>query len=95
MALVQNTRVTRYDRGASSLQDDLVAVEENELAIISEFLPKPLTEHEINALIDDAIRQTGAGSIKDMGKVMAIIKPKAQGRADMGKISGLIKARLG
>jgi len=76
-------------------RDDLVAVEEAELAIIGEFLPKPLTEGEITALIDDAVKQTGAGSIRDMGKVMAIIKPKAQGRADMGKISGLIKSRLG
>ena len=76
-------------------RDDLVAVEEAELAIIGEFLPKPLTEDEITALIDDAVKQTGAGSIRDMGKVMAIIKPKAQGRADMGKISGLIKSRLG
>ena len=76
-------------------RDDLVAVEEAELAIIGEFLPKPLTEDEITALIDDAVKQTGAGSIRDMGKVMAIIKPKAQGRADMGKLSGLIKARFG
>jgi hypothetical protein len=74
---------------------DLVAVEEAELVIISEFLPQQLTEDEINALIDEAIGETGASSIKDMGKVMGIIKPKAQGRADMGKLSGLVKAKLG
>lgn len=73
---------------------DLVAVEEAELALIKEYLPRAMTDAEIAALIDAAIRETGAASIKDMGKVMAIIKPQAQGRADMGKLSGLIKARL-
>ena len=76
-------------------RNDLVEVEEAELAIITEYLPQALTEKEIAALIEDAIRETGASSIKDMGKVMAIIKPKAQGRADMGKLSGQIKAKLG
>jgi hypothetical protein len=74
---------------------DLVDVEEAELAIIREYLPQALTDAEITALIDAAISETGAGSVKDMGKVMAIIKPQAQGRADMGKLSGLVKARLG
>ena len=75
-------------------RDDLVAQEELELEFISVYLPEPLTDDEVQALIKDAIDATEASSMKDMGKVMAHIKPKAQGRADMGKISGQIKAAL-
>lgn len=75
-------------------RDDLVAVEQAELAIIQEYLPAALSEEEITALIDAAIKETGAESIRDMGKVMGLIKPKAQGRADMSQISAQIKARL-
>lgn len=74
---------------------DLAAVEVSEIEIIQQYLPEPLSEADITALIDDAMQQTGASSIKDMGKVMGILKPKMQGRADMGVVSGLIKARLG
>ena len=74
---------------------DLVDQEAAELAIIQTYLPEPLSESELNALIDEAMAQTGASSIKDMGKVMALLKPKLQGRADMGAVSALIKARLG
>jgi len=75
-------------------RDDLVAQEELELGFISVYLPEPLTDDEIQSLITEAIEATTASSMKDMGKVMAYIKPKAQGRADMGKISGKIKAAL-
>jgi len=75
-------------------RDDLVAQEELELGFIQEYLPEPLSDNEIQSLIKEAIEATGADSMKDMGKVMAHIKPKAQGRADMGKISGQIKAAL-
>ena len=75
-------------------RDDLVAQEELELGFIQEYLPEPLSDDEVQSLIKDAIDATGASSMKDMGKVMAHIKPKAQGRADMGKISGQIKAAL-
>ena len=75
-------------------RDDLVAQEELELGFIQEYLPEPLSSDEIQALIKEAIDATGASSMKEMGKVMAHIKPHAQGRADMGKISGLIKAAL-
>ena len=75
-------------------RDDLVAQEELELGFIQEYLPEPLSDDEIQSLIKEAMDATGAESMKDMGKVMAHIKPKAQGRADMGKISGLIKAAL-
>lgn len=74
---------------------DLVDQEAAELQIIQEFLPEQLGEAEINALIDAAMEQTGASSIKDMGKVMGQLKPKLQGRADMAAVSALIKARLG
>jgi uncharacterized protein YqeY len=74
---------------------DLVDQEAAELQIIQEFLPEPLGEAEINALIEAAMAQTGATSIKDMGKVMGQLKPRLQGRADMAAVSALIKARLG
>jgi len=75
-------------------RDDLVAQEELELGFIQDYLPEPLSEAEVEKLVADAISSTGAESMKDMGKVMAQIKPAAQGRADMGKISGMIKAAL-
>jgi hypothetical protein len=74
---------------------DLVDQEAAELAIIQTYLPEPLSESELNLLIDEAMVQSGAASIKDMGKVMALLKPRLQGRADMGAVSALIKARLG
>lgn len=75
-------------------RDDLVKQEEFELGIIQEYMPAQLSEQELDALIDEAISSTGAESMKEMGKVMGYIKPKAQGRADMGALSGKIKARL-
>ena len=75
-------------------RDDLAAQEKAELALIQEYLPEQLGEAEINGLIDAAMEQTGAASMKDMGKVMGQLKPKLQGRADMGAVSALIKARL-
>jgi uncharacterized protein YqeY len=76
-------------------RDDLIAIENSELEIITPYLPEQLGEDEINALIDAALEQTGASSIKDMGKVMGQLKPKLQGKADMGAVSALIKSRLG
>jgi hypothetical protein len=83
--------ITQFESGARS---DLVAKEAAELAIISSYLPAQLGEAELDALIQDAIAHTGATSIKDMGKVMAQIKAKAQGRADMAAVGARIKARL-
>ena len=74
---------------------DLAEVEEAEIAVLQEFLPSPLTEAEIDALIDNAIAQTGAVGMQDMGKVMGELKPRLQGRADIGAVSGKVKARLG
>ena len=73
---------------------DLVAKENAELAIINAYMPAPLADDELDALINEAIAQTGASTLKDMGKVMAIIKAKAQGRADMAAVGPRIKARL-
>lgn len=75
-------------------RDELVAIEQQEILVIQDFLPQPLTEQEISSLITDAITQSGASSIKDMGKVMGLIKPKMQGRADMSTVSVAIKELL-
>ncbi|OAJ70134.1 glutamyl-tRNA amidotransferase [Methylobacillus sp. MM3] len=74
---------------------DLADVEKFEVAVLQSYLPQPLTEAEIVELLDKAIADTGASGVKDMGKVVAAVKPQVVGRADMGKVSGLIKARLG
>ena len=73
---------------------DLADKEAAEMKVLQEFLPTALTEAEITQMIDDAVSTSGAESMKDMGKVMGIIKPKAQGRADMSQISSLIKQKL-
>lgn len=75
-------------------RQDLADIENAEIIVIQEFLPQALTEQELDSLITDAISKSGASSMKDMGKVMGILKPKAQGRADMGLLSKLIKAKL-
>lgn len=75
-------------------RQDLVDQEESELAILQEFLPEPLSEQEVAALIAEAVEATGANGMQDIGKVMGWLKPKVQGRADMGKLSGQIKAKL-
>ncbi len=75
-------------------RDDLVAQERYELEIIAKYLPEPLSAAEVEQLVIDAISTTGATKIADMGKVMAQLKTKLQGRADMSQVSALIKARL-
>ena len=79
---------------ASAGRDDLTAIEQAELEIIGEFMPEALSEAEIEALIEQSLTATGASSIRDMGKVMGMLKPQLQGRADMGQVSQLIKSRL-
>jgi uncharacterized protein YqeY len=74
---------------------DLVAKESAEITLLQGYLPSQLSDPEIDALIADIITSTGAASIKDMGKVMGIIKGKAQGRADMAAVGAKIKAKLG
>jgi uncharacterized protein YqeY len=74
---------------------DLVDKESSEITLLQGYMPSQLSDAEIDALIADAITSTGAASIKDMGKVMGIIKAKAQGRADMAAVGAKIKAKLG
>jgi uncharacterized protein YqeY len=74
---------------------DLVAKESAEIALLSGYLPAQLGEAELATLIREAVAATGASSMKDMGKVMAALKPKVQGRADMGALSARIKSALG
>lgn len=76
-------------------RDDLADNELAEITVLEAYLPEQLDEAEIDALIDEAIQATGASSMRDMGKVMGVIKSKAAGRADMGMIGGKVKARLG
>ena len=73
---------------------DLADVEKFEVSVLQTYLPQQLTDAEVAALLEQAITETGADGIKDMSKVMAAIKPLVVGRADMGKLSGLIKTRL-
>ena len=83
--------IQQYDAAGRT---DLADQERAEMAVIQEYLPEQLTDAEIDELISEALATTGASSMKDMGKIMGMIRPKAQGRADMGKISALIKSRL-
>ena len=91
MAKQHRDSIAQYEKAE---RRDLIEKEQFELDIILAYLPQPLAESEINALIDAAIAATGAASMKDMGKVMGQLKPGLQGRADMGKVSGLVKTRL-
>ena len=91
MAKQRRESIEQFSKGS---RDDLIAIEEAELLIIKEYLPEALSETEINALVEQSINSTGAASIKDMGKVMGMLRPQLQGRADMGKVSQLIKSRL-
>jgi len=76
-------------------RQDLADKERYEITVLQDFMPKALDQDALNTLIDSAINETGAKSMKDMGGVMAILKPQIQGRADMGAVSQAIKARLG
>jgi uncharacterized protein YqeY len=75
-------------------REDLANQEALEIAVIAEFLPDQLSDDEVSGLVKAAIAETGAASMQDMGKVMAIVKPQVQGKADMGAVSGLVKAQL-
>jgi len=75
-------------------RDDLVDKESFEIDVIQEFLPQALSEEEVDNIVRQAIEQTGAETIKDMGKVMGLVKPQIIGRADMGEVSGRIKSIL-
>jgi len=83
--------ITQYE---AANRQDLADVERAEMRVIETYLPAKLSDEEIDALITAAIAETGASSPRDMGKVVAVVKEKAAGRADMGVVSGRIKARL-
>jgi len=74
---------------------ELAEAEQAEIEVLTEFLPEPLGEEELAALIDRAIAETGAGQVSDMGKVMGLLKPEVQGRADMKQVSAAVRSRLG
>jgi hypothetical protein len=83
--------VVQFEQGGRA---DLADKEKAEIALLTAYLPAQLSEVEVDALIRDAIAATGASSVKDMGKVMGVVKAKAAGRADMGAVSARIKAAL-
>lgn len=76
-------------------REDLAEQERYEVGVCQEYLPEAMDASEIAALVEEAIGATGAASMRDMGKVMGIVKPKVQGRADMGAVSVMVKQRLG
>ncbi len=78
----------------SAQRDDLAAVEKEEISVLTAYIPEALTDAEIEFLIQKVITETGATGQKDMGKVMAVLKPKIAGRADMGKVSSLVKEKI-
>lgn len=78
------------DAGRTDLADKELA----DIAVWEKYLPEQLSSDDVDAMVADALKETGAASIKDMGKVMAVLKPKLQGRADMGQVSTKIKAAL-
>ena len=84
--------VEQFEKGG---REDLAKIELAEIEVLEDYLPEQLSDAELDALIEEAISATGAESIRDMGKVMGMIKSKAAGRADMGAVGGKVKARLG
>ena len=83
--------IAQFETGGRS---DLAEKEAKEIEVIQAYLPSQLSENEVSDLIDSAIKEVGAASMRDMGKVMAILKPKLQGRADIGAVSAKLKAKL-
>lgn len=83
--------ITQYE---AAQRLDLASIEKDEVAVLSAYMPQALTDAEIDAVIAEAVSETGAKGMQDIGKVMAILKPKLAGRADMAKVSALIKARI-
>ncbi len=91
MVKQRDDSVKAYDDAG---RDDLASRERSEIKIIREFLPKPLTEEEVAKAVEDAIKDTGASSIKDMGKVMGALKAQYTGRMDFGAAGASVKAAL-
>jgi len=83
--------IEQFEKGG---REDLARIERDEITILEDYLPEMLAPEELSEMVDEVIRETGAESIRDMGKVMAQIKVKAAGRADMGALSASVKERL-
>jgi uncharacterized protein len=83
--------IVQYEKGARA---DLADAERFEVGVLSAYLPQPMAESDVAAAVDAAMTETGAKAMPDMGKVMAILKPKLAGRADMAKVSALVKSKL-
>jgi uncharacterized protein YqeY len=83
--------IAQFEKAA---RNDLAEAEKAEIGVLSAYLPQQLSEAEVAQEIAAAIAESGASGVKDMGKVMAVLKPKLAGRTDMGKVSGLVKAKL-
>jgi len=83
--------VVQYQSGG---REDLAQQEIYEIEVIQNYLPQPLTEAELDTLVDTAVQQTGADSVKDMGKVMTVLRAQVQGRVDMGEVGARVKRRL-
>ena len=84
--------IKQYEEAGRS---ELAEVEHYEVSVIQDFLPEALSEEELSAIVEKAVADSGASSMQDMGKVMGLVKPQVQGRADMGVISKLVKDKLG
>ena len=84
--------IAMYEQGG---RPELAATEAAEVAVIEDFLPRQMSEEEANAAIDAIVAETGASSVKDMGRVMAVLKERHASEIDMAKASGMVKARLG
>ena len=87
----RNDSLGQYE---SAGREDLAEKERYEIGVIREFMPEPLDEETLVRLIEEAIAAAGAVEMKDMGKVMGLLKPEIQGRADMGAVSARVRARL-
>jgi len=84
--------IAQYDKAGRA---DLAQAEQFEIGVLSAYLPQQMSEAEVAQAVEAAVAESGAAGVKDMGKVMAALKPRLAGRADMGKVSALVKARLG
>ncbi|KTD40964.1 GatB/YqeY domain-containing protein [Legionella parisiensis] len=91
MSKQRKESIAQYEKAN---REDLVAQEQYELDILKKYLPEPLSAAEIEKMIQEAMASTGAEKMADMGKVMALLKPSMQGRADMAQVSAMIKAKL-
>jgi uncharacterized protein len=92
MSKQRRESIEQFTKGGRT---DLVDKENSELAIIQSYMPQQLSDAEVDAMIADAIKSSGAASVKDMGKVMGLLKPKLAGRADMAKVGASLKSTLG